>query len=142
MTQAATGAKAVSKKETQVQGPTTCLAFSDRAEEAVNFYVSLFRNSRVVSTVRGDGKGPIPKGKLLNATFELNGREFMAFDGGPHFTFTDGISLAVTCETQEEIDEMWGEALRGRRGRAVRLGQRSVRRVVAGRSRRAGADAE
>lgn len=113
MTQAATGRTAVRKKDMQVQGPTPCLTFSDRAEEAVNFYVTLFRNSRVVSMVRSDGKGPIPQGKLMHATFQLDGREFTAFDGGPSFAFTDGISLMVTCETQEEIDEMWAKLSEG-----------------------------
>jgi predicted 3-demethylubiquinone-9 3-methyltransferase (glyoxalase superfamily) len=94
-------------KETQMQGIRPCLTFSDRAEEAVNFYVSVFRNSRVLSMTRSDGNGPIPEGKLLNATFELDGREYTAFDGGPSFTFTEGISLMVTCDSQEELDLMW-----------------------------------
>jgi predicted 3-demethylubiquinone-9 3-methyltransferase (glyoxalase superfamily) len=84
-----------------------CLTFQDRAEEAVNFYVSVFPNSRVVNIVRSDGSGPIPEGKLLHATFELDGREFTAFDGGPSFTFTEGISLVATCQTQDELDEIW-----------------------------------
>jgi len=113
MTETARAATAVGKAERQVQGPTTCLAFVDRAEEAINFYVSLFRNSRVVSLVRSDGTGPIPKGKLVNATFELNGREFVAFDGGPHFKFTDGTSLVLTCQTQEEIDDLWAKLSKG-----------------------------
>jgi predicted 3-demethylubiquinone-9 3-methyltransferase (glyoxalase superfamily) len=89
------------------------LTFSDRAEEAVNFYVSLFRNSKVLSLLRSDGKGPIPAGTLLHATFQLDGREFTAFDGGPSFSFTDGFSLVVTCETQQEIDEMWARLSEG-----------------------------
>ena len=85
-----------------------CLTFKDRAEEAVKFYVSLFPNSRIVSLskVERDG-GPIPKGKLLNATFELDGREYIAFDGGDGFTFTEGISLMATCKTQDEVDRYW-----------------------------------
>jgi predicted 3-demethylubiquinone-9 3-methyltransferase (glyoxalase superfamily) len=85
-----------------------CLTFKDRAEEAVNFYVSVFPDSRILSLTRveADG-GPIPRGKLLNATFELNGREFVAFDGGESFTFTDGVSLMVMCKTQEEVDRYW-----------------------------------
>jgi predicted 3-demethylubiquinone-9 3-methyltransferase (glyoxalase superfamily) len=90
-----------------------CLTFADRAEEAINFYVSVFPNSRVVSVVRSEGDGPIPKGKLLNATFELDGREFFAFDGGPSFTFAEGISLMATCETQEEIDRLWSTLSEG-----------------------------
>ena len=113
MTQQDTAATVSSKKDTQVKGPIPCLTFNDRAEEAVNFYLSVFRNSRVLSVVRSDGKGPIPQGKLLHATFQLDGREFTAFDGGPNFSFTDGISLVVTCDTQEEIDEMWARLTEG-----------------------------
>ena len=85
-----------------------CLTFVDRAEEAVKLYVSVFPNSKIVSMqrVESDG-GPIPKGKLLNATFELDGREYLAFDGGPTFTFSEGISLMVTCKTQQEVDKYW-----------------------------------
>ena len=90
-----------------------CLTFSDRAEEAVDFYVSVFPNSRVVSVVRSEIDGPIPKGKLVNATFELGGREFTAFDGGPSFSFSEGISLMVSCETQEEIDHLWSTLSEG-----------------------------
>jgi len=107
MNEVRTAATTTTTKTQQVQGPTTCLTFTDRAEEAVNFYVSLFGDSRILSLVRSDGNGPIPKGQLLNATFVLNGREFMAFDGGSHFQFTDGISLVMTCDTQDQIDELW-----------------------------------
>lgn len=84
-----------------------CLSFSDRAEEAITFYVSVIRNSRILSMQRSDGSGPIPAGSLLSASFELDGREYMAFDGGPSFSFTEGFSLMVTCDTQDEIDELW-----------------------------------
>lgn len=107
MTQVTIGTTAVDKKETQVQGPTVCLTFSDYAEDAITFYVSLFRNSRIHNLVRSDGSGPIPKGKLMQASFELDGRQFVAFDGGPSFSFSEGISLVVTCRTQEEIDNLW-----------------------------------
>ena len=85
-----------------------CITFKDRAEEAVNFYVSMFPSSKIlsISRVEADG-GPIPKGKLLNATFELDGRQFLAFDGGDSFTFTEGISLLVNCKTQAEVDRYW-----------------------------------
>jgi predicted 3-demethylubiquinone-9 3-methyltransferase (glyoxalase superfamily) len=85
-----------------------CITFKDRAEEAVKFYVSLFPNSRItdLTRVESDG-GPIPKGKLLGALFELDGREFRAFDGGESFTFSEGISLDVTCKTQAEVDRYW-----------------------------------
>jgi predicted 3-demethylubiquinone-9 3-methyltransferase (glyoxalase superfamily) len=86
----------------------TCLTFKDRAEEAVNLYVSVFPNSRIVSMTRveNDG-GMIPKGKLANATFELDGREFFAFDGGETFTFSEGMSMFVDCKTQDEVDRYW-----------------------------------
>jgi predicted 3-demethylubiquinone-9 3-methyltransferase (glyoxalase superfamily) len=90
-----------------------CLTFSDRAEEAVKFYVSVFPNSKVLSLERSESDVPIPKGKLMNATFELDGREYVAFDGGPSFTFTEGMSLMVTCKTQEEIDRYWTRLTEG-----------------------------
>jgi predicted 3-demethylubiquinone-9 3-methyltransferase (glyoxalase superfamily) len=85
-----------------------CLTFVDRAEEAVKLYVSIFPNSKITNLTRveSDG-GPIPKGKLLSAIFELDGREFRAFDGGESFSFSEGISLDVTCKTQEEVDRYW-----------------------------------
>ncbi len=85
-----------------------CLTFKEGAEEAVNLYVSVFPNSKVLSLQRyeQDG-GPIPKGKLLNAAFELDGREYTAFDGGESFAFSEGISMMVTCKTQQEIDRYW-----------------------------------
>jgi predicted 3-demethylubiquinone-9 3-methyltransferase (glyoxalase superfamily) len=86
---------------------TTFLTFKERGEEAVNFYVSLFPNSKVVNIVRYSAEGPLPKGALLNATFVLDGREFMAMDGGPHFKFEEGFSLLVNCDTQAEIDRLW-----------------------------------
>ncbi|HKW58716.1 MAG TPA: VOC family protein [Candidatus Dormibacteraeota bacterium] len=87
-----------------------CLTFKDRAEEAVNLYVSIFPNSKIteLSRVENEG-GPIKKGNLLAAIFELDGREFRAFDGGETFTFSEGISLDVTCKTQEEIDRYWSK---------------------------------
>ena len=88
-----------------------CIVYVDRAEEAINFYVSLFPNSRVVSIQRSESDGPIPKGKVLGATFELDGREYTAFDGGPTFTFTEGFSLMVTCKTQEDIDRYWNKLI-------------------------------
>jgi len=86
-----------------------CIVFADRAEEAINFYVSLFPNSKVLSITRSDSDGPIAEGKVLGATFELDGREYLAFDGGPTFKFSEGISLMVTCKTQEEVDRYWSK---------------------------------
>src|SRR5687767_3972663 len=86
---------------------TTFLTFDDQAEEAVNFYTSIFDDSRVTSTTRYGAAGPGPEGSLMTATFELAGQEFMALNGGPSFGFAQGISLFVDCETQEEVDELW-----------------------------------
>lgn len=107
MTQVGTGKAAAVKDQVQARVVRTCLVFNERAEEAVNFYVSLFKNSRVVDVVRSDGNGPIPKGQLMSAIFELDGREYRAFDGGPSFSFSEGISMDVVCDTQEEIDRVW-----------------------------------
>ena len=90
------------------QSITPWLAFKDQCEEALNFYVSIFENSRIVRIDRSESDATrVPKGKVLNAIFELNGREFRAFDGGEHFTFSDGFSIGVTVETQRELDQVW-----------------------------------
>jgi predicted 3-demethylubiquinone-9 3-methyltransferase (glyoxalase superfamily) len=92
---------------------TTFLTFDGRAEEAVDFYTSIFENSRILSTSRYEAGGPGPEGQLMSATFELAGQEFMALNGGPAFTFSQGISLYVDCEDQEEVDELWGKLTDG-----------------------------
>jgi predicted 3-demethylubiquinone-9 3-methyltransferase (glyoxalase superfamily) len=86
---------------------TTFLTFNDQAEEAMNFYTSIFEDSRIV------GATPGPNGKLLSRTFELAGQEFMALNGGPSFGFEQGFSLYVDCETQEEVDELWAKLTEG-----------------------------
>ncbi len=90
-----------------MQKITTFLTFNDQAEEAVRFYTSIFPNSRIVSERRYGDAGPGPKGSLMTASFELDGQEFMALNGGPSFSFAQGISLFVTCEDQAEVDELW-----------------------------------
>jgi predicted 3-demethylubiquinone-9 3-methyltransferase (glyoxalase superfamily) len=83
------------------------LWFDNKAEEAVNFYVSIFKNSKIVNMSRwGDG-GPGPKGAVMSVTFELNGQEFMALNGGPTFKFSPAISFFVKCETQQDVDDYW-----------------------------------
>ncbi|WP_159881484.1 VOC family protein [Paenibacillus puerhi] len=77
------------------------LWFNDQAEEAMNFYVSVFNDSKIKSVNRG------PHGAVVSGTFQLEGQEFMALNGGPHFTFSPAISLFVNCETQQEVDELW-----------------------------------
>jgi predicted 3-demethylubiquinone-9 3-methyltransferase (glyoxalase superfamily) len=92
---------------------TTFLTFDGRAEEAVNFYVSIFEDSRIVSSNRYGDAGPAPAGTFMSATFELAGQEFIALNGGPSFTFSQGISLFVDCETQQEVDELWEKLSEG-----------------------------
>ena len=90
-----------------MQKITTFLTYDHQAEEAVNLYTSVFKNSRIVSTSRYGDAGPGPKGSLMSATFEIEGQQFIALNGGPTFKFALGISLFVSCETQAEIDELW-----------------------------------
>jgi predicted 3-demethylubiquinone-9 3-methyltransferase (glyoxalase superfamily) len=92
---------------------TTFLTFNDEAEEAVALYTSVFPNSRVTSTRRYGPAGPGPEGSLMTASFELDGQEFMALNGGPSFSFSQGISLFVSCETQEEVDHYWTKLSEG-----------------------------
>jgi predicted 3-demethylubiquinone-9 3-methyltransferase (glyoxalase superfamily) len=92
---------------------TTFLTFDDRAEEAVDFYTSIFDDSRIVSATRYGAAGPGPEGSLMSASFELAGQEFMALNGGPSFTFSQGTSLFVDCETQDEVDELWEKLSEG-----------------------------
>ncbi len=87
-----------------------CIVFKERCAEALDLYVSVFPNSKVLNTVRAEESiGPIAKGQVMNATFQLDGREYTAFDGGPTFSFSEGFSLMVLCETQEEVDRCWAK---------------------------------
>lgn len=87
---------------------TPFLWFDDQAEEAINFYISVFPNSRLLNLTRLGDDAPGPKGKVMTATFELNGRQFMALNGGPQdFHFSEAISFFVDCETQAEVDDLW-----------------------------------
>jgi predicted 3-demethylubiquinone-9 3-methyltransferase (glyoxalase superfamily) len=86
---------------------TPFLWFDNNAEDALKFYTSIFKNSKVGNVTRyGDG-GPGPKGSVMSATFELEGQEFIALNGGPHFKFTEAISMFVSVDTQPEVDELW-----------------------------------
>ncbi len=84
---------------------TTFLAFNDRAEEAAKFYVSIFKNSKIVKTTPYTEAGPGPAGSVMIVEFQLDGQDFIAMNGGPHFEFTTGISLSVDCQTQAEVDD-------------------------------------
>ena len=98
---------------------TPFLWFDNQAEEAVNFYISVFRNSRILKVFRSGATGPDPQGRVLTITFELDGQRFTALNGGPHFKFTEAISLQVSCATQEELDEYWTRlSQEGQEGRA------------------------
>jgi predicted 3-demethylubiquinone-9 3-methyltransferase (glyoxalase superfamily) len=90
-----------------MQKITTFLTFDNQAEEAVNLYVSVFKNSKILDVSRYGEGAPVPAGTVMSVSFMLEGQEFMALNGGPHFTFSDGISLFVSCETQDEVDVLW-----------------------------------
>jgi predicted 3-demethylubiquinone-9 3-methyltransferase (glyoxalase superfamily) len=96
-----------------MQKITPFLWFDNNAEEALNFYTSLFKNGRIKNVARYGDAGPGPKGSFMTATFELEGQEFMALNGGPMFTFSSAISFFVNCETQEEIDNFWDKLSAG-----------------------------
>jgi predicted 3-demethylubiquinone-9 3-methyltransferase (glyoxalase superfamily) len=89
------------------------LWFDGKAEQAMNFYTSIFKNSKVGNVARYGEAGPGPKGSVMSATFELEGQQFMALNGGPVFTFSPAISFFVNCETQEEVDELWARLSEG-----------------------------
>ena len=92
---------------------TPFLWFNDNAEEAVNFYISIFKDSRVTDVTRYSDAGPGPKGQVMTMSFELNGQQFTALNGGLQFNFTEAISFVVKCENQEEIDYYWDKLLEG-----------------------------
>ena len=96
---------------------TPFLWFDDKAEEAANFYVSLFKNSKVGTISRygesGSEAAGRPKGSVMTVEFQLEGQEFMALNGGPHFKFTEAVSFVVNCETQEEVDKFWEKLSEG-----------------------------
>jgi len=96
-----------------MQKITTFLWFDNQAEEAINFYVSIFKNSKVLSMSRYGEAGPGPAGTVMSASFQLEGQEFMALNGGPDYKFTEAISLYVNCETQKEVDELWEKLTEG-----------------------------
>jgi predicted 3-demethylubiquinone-9 3-methyltransferase (glyoxalase superfamily) len=100
-----------------MQKITPCLWFDSQAEEAAKFYVSIFKNSKIRNMTRyGEAGAKVsgrPNGSVMTVTFEIEGQEFVALNGGPHFTFSEAISLMVKCETQKEIDEMWEKLSQG-----------------------------
>lgn len=117
------GAAATSRDERaqpRTQKITTFLWFDNNAEEAANFYVSVFKNSRILNTTRYGDAGPGPKGTVMTIDFELDGQRFAGMNGGPQFKFTEAISLVVHCKTQEEVDYFWEKLSEG--GQKVECG--------------------
>ncbi|MDQ3946242.1 MAG: VOC family protein [Actinomycetota bacterium] len=96
-----------------MQKITPCLWFDTEAEEAAAFYTSIFKNSRILHVARYGKAGPRPEGLVMTVSFELNGQEFVALNGGPEFTFDEAISFQVSCESQDEVDEFWSRLSEG-----------------------------
>lgn len=92
-----------------MQKITPFLWFDGNAEEAMRFYTSVFKNAKVVDVRRFGSEGPGPEGSVMTATFQIEGQEFVALNGGPHYQFTPAISFFVNCETQEEVDDLWAK---------------------------------
>jgi predicted 3-demethylubiquinone-9 3-methyltransferase (glyoxalase superfamily) len=90
-----------------MQKLVTYLWFDDNAEEAMKFYVSVFKNSKILNTTRYPDGGPGQPGTLMTGTFQLEGQQFHALNGGPQFKFNEAISILVNCETQQEVDDLW-----------------------------------
>lgn len=103
-----------------MQKITPFLWFDNNLEEALDFYTSVFKSSKIIQVSRLPDGTPGPKGKVLSATFELEGQQFMALNGGPMYNFTQGVSFFVRCETQEEIDCYWDQLSAG--GQAIQCG--------------------
>jgi predicted 3-demethylubiquinone-9 3-methyltransferase (glyoxalase superfamily) len=103
-----------------MQKVTPCLWFDNQAEEAARFYTSTFKKSKIKKiSYYGEG-GPLPKGTVLTVSFELDGQEFLALNGGPVFKFTEAVSFVVNCKTQKEVDRMWSKLSQG--GQEVQCG--------------------
>jgi predicted 3-demethylubiquinone-9 3-methyltransferase (glyoxalase superfamily) len=103
-----------------MQKITPFLWFDNQAEEAANYYVSIFANSRILKIVRFGEAGPGPRDTVMTVSFEINGQQFTALNGGPQFRFSEAISFVVNCETQAEIDALWGRLSAG--GKESRCG--------------------
>ncbi len=103
-----------------MQKITPFLWFDTQAEEAAKFYVSVFKNSRVVTVARYGDTGPGPKGSVMTVEFELDGERFVGLNGGPNFKFTEAVSFVVNCQDQEEVDHFWEKLTAG--GKEVQCG--------------------
>jgi len=109
-----------SRTQPFTQKITTFLWFDNNAEEAVNFYVSVFKNSKVLKTLHYGNEGPGAKGTVMTIAFQLEGQQFTALNGGPHFKFNEAVSLVVHCKTQDEVDYYWEKLSEG--GQKVECG--------------------
>jgi Uncharacterized protein conserved in bacteria len=96
-----------------MQKITPCLWFDNEAEEAANFYTSVFPNSKILDIARYSEGGPKPAGTVLTVSFELDGQPFTALNGGPELKFTEAVSFQVSCQTQDEVDEYWNTLTEG-----------------------------
>lgn len=96
-----------------MQRITPFLWFDHQAEEAANYYVSIFKDSKIVEISRYGEAGPAPAGSVMTVSFQLEGQDFVALNGGPQFTFTEAVSFYVGCETQQEVDELWAKLTDG-----------------------------
>ena len=99
---------------------TPFLWFDSNAEEAVDFYLSVFNNSRRLDEVRNEGEGPGPRGSIITIAFEIDGQQFTALNGGPAFKFTEAISMTVRCDNQDEVDYYWDKLSAG--GKEIECG--------------------
>jgi predicted 3-demethylubiquinone-9 3-methyltransferase (glyoxalase superfamily) len=107
------GADLIPRRQKTLPRITPFLWFDDKAEEAANFYVSVFKNSKIGSIARYNDAGPGPKGSVMTVSFELEGQPFIALNGGPLYTFSPAISFFVDCKTQQEVDELWDKLTAG-----------------------------
>lgn len=120
-----------------MQKITPCLWFDGQAEDAANFYVSIFRNSRITAVSRYGDAGPGPKGGVMTVAFELDGQSFTGLNGGPMFKFTEAISMSVNCETQSEVDHYWEKLSAGGQTQQGGWFEGQVRCLMANRAGRA-----
>jgi len=111
---------------TKIQRITPFLWFNSQAEAAVNFYTSIFRNSKILTTTRYGEEGAAasgrPKGTIMTVAFQLDGQNFVALNGGPVFKFTEAISFVVNCESQDEVDHFWEKLSEGGDEKAQQCG--------------------
>jgi predicted 3-demethylubiquinone-9 3-methyltransferase (glyoxalase superfamily) len=97
----------------KMQKITPFLWFDDNAEQAINFYISVFPNSKITRVIRYGEAGPLPEGTVMTIDFELHGHPFTALNGGPHFKFNEAVSFSINCESQEEVDMYWKKLTEG-----------------------------